>query len=88
VSFLALDGILGWPAKMYDGSWREWGNLSDEEGVLASDSPWRTDNPLYSEAINPNNATLKPKRVPTEIDSFAPSAKLINEEDKAACSGN
>ncbi len=86
MSFLALDGILEWPVKMYDGSWLEWGNLSDEEGTLESDSPWRTDNPTYSEVIDPAGATHT--QVLRDIDSFAPSAKLINEEDKAACSGN
>lgn len=88
MSFLALDGILEWPVKMYDGSWLEWGNLSAEEGTLASDSPWRTDNPTYSDIIKPAGATLLPNKVPKEIDSFALSAKKINEEDKAACSGN
>ncbi len=89
MSFLALDGILEWPAKMYDGSWLEWGNLSAEEGVLASDSPWRTDNPVYSDKINPDGATLKnPEKTREDADSYAPSAKKINEEDKAACSGN
>lgn len=91
MSFLALDGILEWPVKMYDGSWLEWGNLSDEEGILESDSPWRTDNPTYSEVIDPAGATLSDpqrKRLQEVVDSFAPSAKKINEEDKAACSGN
>jgi len=89
VSFLALDGILEWPVKMYDGSWLEWGNLSDEEGTLASDSPWRTDNPTYSEQINPDGSTLKnPEKTREGADSYAPNAKKINEEDKAACSGN
>ncbi len=85
MSFLALDGILGWDVKHYDGSWLEWGNLSDEEGTLESDSPWRTDNPTYSEVIDPAGATRK--NALKDVDSFAPSAKLINEEDKAACDG-
>ncbi|MEE8328425.1 MAG: rhodanese-like domain-containing protein [Thermodesulfovibrionia bacterium] len=43
VSFLALDAVLGWRVKKVDGSWVEWGNLTDEGGTLPANSPWRTD---------------------------------------------
>ncbi len=43
MSFLALDAMLGWRVKKVDGSWVEWGNLTDEGGTLPQDSPWRTD---------------------------------------------
>jgi thiosulfate/3-mercaptopyruvate sulfurtransferase len=52
--FFALDGILGWPAAFYDGSWSQWGQLSGDasmKGQLASDSRWRTDIPSRSELI-------------------------------------
>ncbi|MEF9427004.1 MAG: hypothetical protein L0956_07475 [Candidatus Mariimomonas ferrooxydans] len=81
VSFLALDGILGWSAKMYDGSWLEWGNLSDDEGTLESDSPWRTDNSTYTDILGFSVTNKKPP----VGNSFAANAKEINEEDKAAC---
>lgn len=45
--FLALDGVLGWDVAVYDGSWNQWGKMSDYAdvtgGSLPSDSIWRTD---------------------------------------------
>jgi hypothetical protein len=44
--FFVLDGILGWPAAVYDGSWSQWGQLSGDssmKGQLNAGSPWRTD---------------------------------------------
>jgi 3-mercaptopyruvate sulfurtransferase SseA len=46
VAFFVLDGILGWPAAVYDGSWSQWGQLSGDssmKGQLEASSPWRTD---------------------------------------------
>jgi 3-mercaptopyruvate sulfurtransferase SseA len=46
VAFFVLDGILGWPAALYDGSWMQWGQLSGDssmKGQLNANSPWRTD---------------------------------------------
>ena len=46
IAFFALDGILGWPAAFYDGSWTQWGQLSGNTtlyGRLDPNSPWRTD---------------------------------------------
>lgn len=46
VTFFVLDGILGWPAAVYDGSWQQWGQLSGNtnmKGQLDPNSPWRTD---------------------------------------------
>lgn len=48
-AFISL-GVLGVPARLYDGSWVEWGNLAGgepeadgPERPLPADSPWRTD---------------------------------------------
>jgi 3-mercaptopyruvate sulfurtransferase SseA len=46
VTFFVIDGILGWPVALYDGSWAQWGQLSGNsnvKGQLKADSPWRTD---------------------------------------------
>ena len=54
IVFFALDGILGWPAAFYDGSWTQWGQLSANAsmgGTLAANSPWRTDTASRSELI-------------------------------------
>ncbi len=48
-AFISL-GVLGIPARLYDGSWVEWGNLAggeagegEAERPLPENSPWRTD---------------------------------------------
>jgi 3-mercaptopyruvate sulfurtransferase SseA len=46
IAFFVLDGILGWPAAVYDGSWSQWGQLSGDssmKGQLDASSHWRTD---------------------------------------------
>ena len=60
LSFFVLDAILDWPVEDYDGSWSQWGQLSADlanGGMLAADSPWRTDIPALSEAVAYNHAT-------------------------------
>ncbi len=54
VTFFILDGILGWPAAVYDGSWSQWGQLSGNtamKGQLDPGSPWRTDSWGRSEQV-------------------------------------
>ncbi len=67
---------------MYDSSWEEWGNLSDEEGILASDSPWLTNNTARSEAIN---ESVTSDTTPPTACSYATSASASNENDKQIC---
>jgi 3-mercaptopyruvate sulfurtransferase SseA len=84
VHFLATDALLGWPAKIYDGAWIEWGQMAGQAnaGALSDASPWRTDLAAYSEAITYNN----PEAVEGLVaNSFAPAGDLINREDAAAC---
>lgn len=60
-AFFVLDGILGWSAENYDGSWSQWGQLSANAamgGQLKTDSPWRTDIPSRSGMIAYNNASI------------------------------
>jgi len=61
--FLAMDGILGWDVAVYDGSWNQWGKLSDYTPVstgtsaLPSDSVWRTDTADTMDLIIYNTGT-------------------------------
>jgi 3-mercaptopyruvate sulfurtransferase SseA len=61
--FFVLDGILGWPVMTYDGSWSQWGKMSDDAdkgGELPTGSPWALDNATYMEILNYNvENTLK-----------------------------
>jgi len=46
-TFFILDGILGWPVSLYDGSWNQWGqyylNTVTAANNLPAASPWRVD---------------------------------------------
>lgn len=58
-AFYVLDGILDWPVSLYDGSWSQWGQMSNSGpngGKLVSDK-WATDLPTRSEGVNYNHAT-------------------------------
>ncbi|MDA8423965.1 MAG: selenite/tellurite reduction operon rhodanese-like protein ExtH [Nitrospiraceae bacterium] len=100
--FFILDALLDWPVEDYDGSWSQWGQLSANSangGMLAADSPWRTDIPALSEAVAYNHAakaveelaldgsvcssTLSTTNVITYSSSCTPSAP-----DSYALSGN
>ena len=100
--FFILDALLDWPVEDYDGSWSQWGQLSANSangGMLAADSPWRTDIPALSEAVAYNHAakpveelaldgsvcssTLSTTNVITYSSSCTPSAP-----DSYATSGN
>lgn len=61
ITFFILDGILGWPAAVYDGSWSQWGQLSDNAamyGQLDAASPWRTDISIRSEQVAYNGPII------------------------------
>lgn len=98
MTFLILDGLLGYPVKMYDASWIEWGYLANKSksGVLEADSPWRTDCtatdpscaangiPIRSESVTYNvDAPVAVEPLGGDIDSFAPRADLITVIDDA-----
>ena len=87
VNFMALDAVLGWPVKIYDGAWIEWGRMATNDpavnGSLYSTSPWRTDNSNHSEAITYNKPELVVDIEQLFTNSYAPHANLINAEDSA-----
>ena len=52
--FFAMDGILGWNAVWYDGSWSQWGQMSTftaNGGKLPASAVWATDVPELSELV-------------------------------------
>lgn len=61
--FFVLDALLDWPVMVYDGSWSQWGSLSDNaamDGELAAGSEWALDNATYMEDdLVYNKAALK-----------------------------
>jgi thiosulfate/3-mercaptopyruvate sulfurtransferase len=57
VGYLVLDTILDWDVMTYDGSWSQWGKMSDQSdkgGELPSGSLWAVDNPDYMDNVNYN----------------------------------
>ncbi|MGW8161386.1 MAG: selenite/tellurite reduction operon rhodanese-like protein ExtH, partial [Desulfobulbales bacterium] len=88
IQFLALDAVLGWKAKIYDGAWIQWGQMATNDpvrdGSLDPASPWRTDNADLTESLTYNRQIVGPI---VGANSFAANANLINETDKAVCGG-
>lgn len=89
MSFLILDGLLGYPAKLYDASWIEWGQMATnlKGGGLADDSPWRTDTPQRTPVVTyaaDNALTVEPL---VGASSYALRADMVNVIDAAACGG-
>jgi hypothetical protein len=58
-AFYVLDGILGWPVSLYDGSWSQWGQMSNSapNGGTLTSSKWATDLSTRSEGVVYNHAT-------------------------------
>jgi len=89
VAFLALDAVLNWPVKIYDGGWSQWGQMAGIDpstgGRLEKGSPWRTDTLGRSESITFN----KPNGFLADsggfYNSFAKQADEINRHDSTVC---
>jgi 3-mercaptopyruvate sulfurtransferase SseA len=89
IHFLALDGVLAYPTKIYDGAWIEWGQMASvsKAGALTDDSPWRADTASRSEAITYNqDAGLTVYQI-TDANSYAMQAADVNTVDSAICGG-
>ncbi|MDH3391172.1 MAG: selenite/tellurite reduction operon rhodanese-like protein ExtH, partial [Desulfobulbaceae bacterium] len=84
LQFLALDAVLGWNAKIYDGAWIEWGQMASNDpaydGSLEPDSPWITSG--LTESLTYNKKIVAPI---SGANSTAANANEINETDKAVC---
>ncbi len=79
--------VLGYPFRMYDGSWMQWGMMANSEDtngttILSSDSKQRTDTDEYSVVIRYNDSIdVNPAEV-YKIDLNSNSSQTIKEEDK------
>lgn len=93
-AFFVLDGILGWDAAVYDGSWSQWGQMSTDTtkgGELAAGSLWATDNPELSSSIVynidvPRVVEVLPVNAQAQAlypDPSLPEANPIENEDAA-----
>jgi len=61
-TFFLLDGILGWPVTLYDGSWNQWSayylNTTTAANNLPAASPWRVDINTPGTALPRTNGTM------------------------------
>ena len=92
-AFIGTD-ILHVDAKLFDGSWIEWGRLAGKEGtvdvngdlLLREDSPWRTDTAALTEKLTYNPSNLVAPRVregsTLEADQYACDADKIKRDDR------
>ena len=85
----ASAAILGYPTRMYDGSWIQWGKMAnalDTVGneLLPSDTSWRLDVSEYTESIvyNPTSELVSPHAEGSLHLAAARTNAIIN-EDKA-----
>ncbi len=73
--FFVLDGILGVDVMAYDGSWSQWGKMSDDAtkgGELAAGSAWATDSLTYMDVVNYNVDHLK------KVEALNPDADALD----------
>ncbi|MDY0269556.1 selenite/tellurite reduction operon rhodanese-like protein ExtH [Trichloromonas sp.] len=88
--FLAVDAILGWDAMVYDGSWSQWGSLSDQTakgGLLPAGSIWATDVAELMDVVLYNadaGKLVEPARVaiPDAASPYDAGANNIEIEDR------
>lgn len=87
MSFLILDGMLGYPAKLYDASWIEWGQMASfaKGGALADTSVWRTDLAALSDPITYNVDNAWTVDTIVGANSVALRADMVNVTDAATC---
>lgn len=96
ITFLALDGVLNYPVKLYDGAWIEWGQMTEVGGNgFGANSPWKTDTLTrsggtggpgpggiyYYDNTGSDLASL------TVVNSYALRADGVNREDASICAG-
>ncbi len=86
--FFVLDGILGVDVMTYDGSWSQFGKMSDDAakgGELADGSEWATDNATYMSVWNynvDNTKSIEPLNADADALNLSPaSANQVEDAD-------
>ncbi len=102
VGFLILDGMLGYPAALYDASWLEYGQMATKTkgGALEDNSPWRTDTAARTSTATTDGpaytvdtldaVTSLPVYTVDSIkgaNSYALRADTVNVIDSSTCGG-
>ena len=88
LSALTSVTVLGYPYRMYDGSWMQWGMMANVEDtnattILPESSSIRTDTDTYSVFYKYNDPIDVNPAFTYKIDTNATTSQKIKEEDKA-----
>jgi 3-mercaptopyruvate sulfurtransferase SseA len=87
--FLVLDAVFNWQVKFFEGGWSQWGQMAGNSpakgGMLAEDSPWRTDTATLSESIAYNKSSGFLIEKEEIYDSYAKQGDLINSLNLEIC---
>ena len=89
-TLLALTSVavLGYPIRMYDGSWMQWGSMASTEDIngtliLDTNSTQRVDLEIYSTILGYNDPIDVEPSTTYKIDLNTRTSQKIKEEDKA-----
>lgn len=90
--FLILDALFNWQVKFFEGGWSQWGQMAGNSptkgGMLAEDSPWKTDTATLSEAVVYNKSSGFPVENTGTYDSYAKQGDIINNLNLEICGKN
>ncbi|MEA1919313.1 MAG: rhodanese-like domain-containing protein [Campylobacterota bacterium] len=80
--------VLGYPTRMYDGSWIQWGKMANTTDtnaneLLPSDSRWLTVDYSESVIMQPDNTVVSPI-TQAFFNAYAENTNAMIDEDKAA----
>lgn len=90
--FFVLDGILGWPTSMYDGSWNQWSSYASTATSNKVPAVWQTDVVSAGTAINRTFGAITTAGTSVVLDPTSsamytsitdPRANQILNEDRA-----
>ncbi|TGN21116.1 sulfurtransferase [Leptospira idonii] len=91
IAFFVSNAILGYPTRVYNGSWLEWSSLAYDEARVWTNlnfgSPWRTDQ-LTDSLTFTSNTNLIPRYSFTTTSAFAVSSNQAIDNDKDYIRGN
>ncbi|MBN1226503.1 MAG: hypothetical protein JXA79_05895 [Deltaproteobacteria bacterium] len=104
LGYFILEGILNWPAAVYDGSWKQWGLMSDNADKGGSLPPagsgWAVDDLMDPNTFvyakdtyngtwaDPRTDTISPADMATFTGLTDPRANQIEKEDAAYMAGD
>lgn len=95
-AFFVLDGILGWPVTLYDGSWNQWSSYASTATTNKVSTAWQTDVNTTGTTLNRSSGAISTAGTSIILDSIANAlymsvtdgrANQMFNEDKAYYTG-